>query len=350
MASIRRTLSPVPRPGTALNGEVCSVASPLSRSSTCAQNYPPSSGLFSSLSSSLDSQAFVLGVFSPRTSRPFEKSKFKGQVWRRVLFQFFICFMVGIFIGFTPFSSMNLSMNLMSKHQAFSFEVISTVGNFQPYDSVSGNDMKENATVESQLMESKPIDGINASVESQLKESKPIDAISEDTISNVSLVQESDLELRKLLIIVTPTYARPFQAYYLNRLAHTLKLISPPLLWIVVEMTSQSAETADILRRTGVMYRHLVCNVNLTDVRDRSVHQRNVALSHIETHHLDGIVYFADDSNIYLTDLFEQMRKIRYSLNISFKYIKCSLLLFIFYIFFLPLLFSPSALSCMVLF
>ncbi|KAI7988616.1 putative beta-1,4-xylosyltransferase IRX9H [Camellia lanceoleosa] len=52
-------------------------------------------------------------------------------------------------------------------------------------------------------------------------------------------------------------------------------------------MGSQSPETADILRRNGgVMYRHLVCNKNLTDIKDRAVHQRNVALSHIETHSL----------------------------------------------------------------
>ncbi|XWS72550.1 hypothetical protein CRYUN_Cryun02cG0049500 [Craigia yunnanensis] len=115
----------------------------------------------------------------------------------------------------------------------------------------------------------------------------------------------------KLLIVVTPTYARPLQAYYLNRLAYTLKLVQPPLLWIVVEMTSQSEETADILRRSSVIYRHLVCKKNLTDIKDRNVHQRNVALSHIETHHLDGILYFANEDNIYSIDLFEQMRRIR---------------------------------------
>lgn len=62
------------------------------------------------------------------------------------------------------------------------------------------------------------------------------------------------------------------------------------------------------------MYRHLVCEKNLTDVRDRSVHQRNVALFHIETHRLDGIIYFADEDNIYSEDLFKQMRQIRYFL------------------------------------
>lgn len=301
MASIRRTLSPVPRAGTAPNGEVCPVPSPLSRSSTFSQNYPPSTGLLSSLANKLDSQAFVLGVFSPRSSRfSLEKAKPKGQVWRRVLFQFFICFMGGIFIGLTPITSLNLSMNLMSKHQAFSFEVISTVGNFQSKDVISSN-----------VTQSDNVNKKNATVESQSKEWELIDGISGYVTDNRSLVQESDMEFQKLLIIVTPTYVRPFQAYYLNRLAYTLKLVAPPLLWIVVEMTSQSPETADMLRKTGVMYRHLVCNMNLTDISDRTIHQRNVALSHIETHHLDGIVYFADDDNIYSTDLFEQMRQIR---------------------------------------
>ncbi|GMP94858.1 hypothetical protein CsSME_00044139 [Camellia sinensis var. sinensis] len=77
-------------------------------------------------------------------------------------------------------------------------------------------------------------------------------------------------------------------------------------------MGSQSAETANILRRNGVMYRHLVCNKNLTDIKDRSVHQRNVALTHIEMHRLDGIVYFADDDNIYSVDLIGRMRQIRH--------------------------------------
>lgn len=315
MASIRRTLSPVPRPGTAMNGEACSVASPLSRSSSCAQSHPPSGGLLSALANTLDSQAYVFSVFSPRTSRPLEKSKLKGQVWRRALFQFFICFVVGVFIGFTPFSSMNLSTNIMSKHQAFSFDMMSAVGNFQPFDSVSRTGMPlelDNVAVKDSSTKKNVAMKENATMESQPKESKPVDGISEDTIGyDQSFLQESELESRKLLIVVTPTFVRPFQAYYLSRLAHTLKSISPPLLWIVVEMTSQSTETADLLRRTGVMYRHLVCNLNLTDVRDRRVHQRNVALSHIETHHLDGIVYFADDDNIYTTDLFEQMRQIR---------------------------------------
>lgn len=305
MASIRRALSPVPRPGTIRNGEVCSGASPLSKSSSSPQPYQPSGGLFSSLSSllgSLDSQGFVLSVLSPLSSRPLERSKPKVQFWRRSLFHFLISFMVGVFMGLTPLTSMNLSMNLMSKHQAFSFEVTSTVGNFQSYDNVTRTMM--------------PLDGgdikHNATLESEVKEVKLTEEIHGDKFDSQLLNENSNLASRKLLIIVTPTYAWPFQAYYLIRLAHTLKLVPPPLLWIVVEMTSQSAETADILRRTGVVYRHLVCNKNLSDIKDKFIHQRNMALSHIETHRLDGIVYFADGANFYLAELFEEMRQIRY--------------------------------------
>lgn len=52
------------------------------------------------------------------------------------------------------------------------------------------------------------------------------------------------------------------------------------------------------------MYKHLVCNKNLTDVRDKSIHQRNVALFYIETHRLDGIIYFANEENVYSIDIF----------------------------------------------
>ncbi|KAK4770493.1 hypothetical protein SAY87_031025 [Trapa incisa] len=75
-------------------------------------------------------------------------------------------------------------------------------------------------------------------------------------------------------------------------------------------MNAASMETADILRKSGAVYRHLVCKKNMTNVKDRGVHQRNTALEHIELHRLDGIVYFADDDNIYSMELFENLRQI----------------------------------------
>ncbi|KAK7410370.1 hypothetical protein VNO78_01101 [Psophocarpus tetragonolobus] len=292
MASIRRTLSPVPRAGTVANVEVCSVASPLSKSSSSPQNFTPSVGL--------DYRAFVFSVFSPRSFRAFERSKPRGQLWRKVLFHFFICFMVGVSIGLIPLASTHMSANLMPKHQAFSFEVISAVGNFQSFENVKIN-------VTPSINEAM---NFNSTLYSAVKERELTDEVAHN-IWDSQISENPYLESQKLLIIVTPTYNHPFQAYYLHRLSQTLKLVPPPLLWIVVEMTSQSEETADILRSSGIMYRHLICKTNLTNPSHRSILQRNVAIAHIETHHLDGILYFADDDNSYSVELFQQMREIR---------------------------------------
>ncbi|KAK8645131.1 hypothetical protein V6N13_118980 [Hibiscus sabdariffa] len=186
--------------------------------------------------------------------------------------------------------------------KAFAFEVVSTVGKFQTH-----NSSERNVT---STMSNPGVDN-SFTLEGLVQRQEIINGNLDNTPTNRSLPEDIDLETSKLLIVVTPTHAGPLQAYYLNRLAYTLKLVPPPLLWLVVEMTSQSDEAADILRKSGVMYRHLVCKKNLTDIKDRSIHQRNVALSHIETHRLDGIVYFANEDNIYSLDLFEQMRHIR---------------------------------------
>ncbi|XP_060208077.1 probable beta-1,4-xylosyltransferase IRX9H isoform X1 [Lycium barbarum] len=301
MASIRRTLSPVPRPGSAMNGESPVAASPLSKSSSCNHSYTPTGALMSSFGS-LDYalykvQTFVVGLLSRRSSRPLDRSKLKGLIWRRALLQFVFCFVLGVFIGLTPL--LNLSTNFISKHQALSFDVL------QPEENARSYGVSRNMT---STIEDLPITD-NSTSEPKLVHVELKDEIAFNAPFNQSLDQELMVS-RKLLIIVTPTEIRPFQAHYLNRLAYALKLVPSPLLWIVVEMNSQSVETADILRRTGVMYRHLVCSKNLTDVKEKNVHLRNVALSHIERHRLDGIVYFADEHNIYSADIFEQMRQI----------------------------------------
>jgi galactosylgalactosylxylosylprotein 3-beta-glucuronosyltransferase 1 len=131
------------------------------------------------------------------------------------------------------------------------------------------------------------------------------------------------------LIVVTPTRARPLQAYHLHRLAHTLRLVPQPLLWLVVERgAAATRETAALLRGCGVMYRHLVASPRRDDDDARrrrrpgrpapeprgggGLRQRNAALDHIEQHRIHGIVYFADEDNVYSLDLFQQLRSIRY--------------------------------------
>jgi galactosylgalactosylxylosylprotein 3-beta-glucuronosyltransferase 1 len=69
------------------------------------------------------------------------------------------------------------------------------------------------------------------------------------------------------------------------------------------------------------MYRHLPSSHrDAPDARrrppehaaERSLRrQRNAALDHIEHHRIHGLVYFADEDNVYSLDLFHQLRGIR---------------------------------------
>lgn len=236
-------------------------------------------------------------------------TKRKVQVWKRALLHFLLCFFLGILFGFIPYSTLNFSPSIAydkpKTRQEFAFEVKNIPTNARLDFSQAGN--------RGRLIETITIDGSeNREESSELEEmDSEMNSAGTDPIPLVSTVRSLDFVTRKLLIIVTPTYNQAFQAMYLNRLAQTLRLVQPPLLWIVVEMPAQSKETADVLRKTGVMYRHLVCDNNATDVKDRSAHQRNVALAHIEQHRLDGIVYFVDDNNVYTLELFEQLREIK---------------------------------------
>lgn len=256
MASIRRTLSPAnhDRASSFQNG---STPSPLSLNSPCQK--PSSSRLFVGL------RRFFAGALPERPSR--RKS------WRRSFYRCLLCFFIGLLLGVLPFGHID-----DVRTQDFSFEVKPEAVRVQ----------------EDEIKVTKAV-------------SKPDDV---EVKFDVMLKEKFDYQPRKLLIVVTPTYNRSLQAYYLNRLAQVLKLVNPPVLWIVVEMNAQSPETAAILRNTGVMYRHLVCKKNSTDIKDRGVQQRNTALEHIELHKLDGIVYFADDDNIYALELFERIREI----------------------------------------
>ncbi|KAK1275768.1 putative beta-1,4-xylosyltransferase IRX9H [Acorus gramineus] len=241
MASIRRTLSPSNHDRTHVNGVVG--ASPLS-------NPPPPSQKHSSG----DLRRLLAGAFflhrHPRRIPP----------WKQSLLRFLLFFLLGFFLGVSPFVSLG--------REGFDADL------------------------------PRATEDLGRTILTVRKHA----AIGGGTVSMVP---------RKLVIVVTPTYNRAHQAFYLNRVAATLKLVRPPLLWIVVEAEAVSAETAEMLRGTGVMYRHLVCKKNMTNVKDRGVHQRNVALEHIEQHRLDGIIYFADDDNIYSVKLFERIREIR---------------------------------------
>ncbi|PSS31533.1 Beta-1,4-xylosyltransferase [Actinidia chinensis var. chinensis] len=265
MASIRRTLSPYPDRTYHNGGTPFSVKSPSHKLLTGRCSSPVPTFV-------VGVRRFLDGVFLQWHSR-------KGhQTWKRPFYRCLLFFFLGFLLGLTLFGSVE-----DIRRQDFSFEIKPPTVNVQEDVDILTVARPDNFVV----------DKVELGVERRL---------------NVN--EKFDFVPRKVLIVVTPTYNQALQAYYLNRLGQVLRLVPTPLVWIVVEMETLSVETTEILMKTGVVYRHLVCAKNSTDVKNRGVHQRNAALEHIEHHKLDGIVYFADDDNIYSLELFESLRKI----------------------------------------
>lgn len=269
MASIRRTLSPYHDRPYQNGGNPFSVES---ASHKVLYNGKASSPL----------PSFGLGVLKFFVGGLFPKNSRKGvNSWKKWIYRCTMFFSLGFLLGMAPFGGVE---DVRGRDFSFDERFVA-----KPVESVKEENVQNLPVVE------KP------------EENFVVDKVE---LGVVDVNERLDFVPRKQLIVVTPTYNRALQAYYLNRLGQVLRLVPPPLLWIVVEMNAESLETADIVRKTGVMYRHLVTKKNLTDVKDRGVHQRNTALEHIEHHKLDGIVYFADDDNIYSLELFESLRAI----------------------------------------
>ncbi|XP_078434767.1 putative glucuronosyltransferase Os03g0287800 [Wolffia australiana] len=112
---------------------------------------------------------------------------------------------------------------------------------------------------------------------------------------------------RKLVITVTTTTTTEtgdLKNALLRKTAVALSLVPPPLLWLVVEPQPTVNSTAELLRRTTVMYRHLPSDP-ISSVED----QNNLALSHIAKHRLDGLVLFAPISAVFDLRLFDHIRR-----------------------------------------
>ncbi|KAJ0025627.1 hypothetical protein Pint_08560 [Pistacia integerrima] len=281
MASIRRTLSPAYHDRSYQNGSSTTFPAANSPSHRLLHNGKYSSSPLPSINSvTVNLRRFL----SSRKS------------WRKSLYRCLLFFLVGIVLGMsrlTPFGHVTEIEN----HDVF-FEIKPPHVNVQ-FDSDNMELISRRDTELINRRDEVVLNTVSFGVEKK-NESETID----------NYRYRYDFVPRKQLIVITPTYNRAMQAYYLNRLAQVLRLVQPPVLWIVVEENAASFETAEMLRKTGVMYRHLVCQKNLSNVKDRGVHQRNVGLEHIEMHRLDGIVYFADDDNVYTIDLFESLREI----------------------------------------
>lgn len=285
------------------NGSAAPVANHLHITATPGTNLgfpattPPTAT--ADLSSTNDKSCFPLSLMKFLHRREsYERSKLKGSLWKKPFLPVMLCFLLGFLVGFMPFSSPRSSVYTSEVGDVVQDELsLEGQTHLQHESSNIGDGENQVEVAKANLISMNLTDGTKVS------STLPAHGVTGNRML--------DPTFSKLLMVVTPTYNRPLQALYLTRLSHTLKLVSSPLLWLVVEMPAQSTETATLLRKTGLMYRHLVCKKNMTDVKDRGVHQRNAALAHIEQHQLDGIVYFADDDNVYSLDLFDQMRKIK---------------------------------------
>ncbi|XP_022772999.1 LOW QUALITY PROTEIN: probable beta-1,4-xylosyltransferase IRX9H [Durio zibethinus] len=253
MASIRRTLSPAYHDRSYQNGA----------------GFSSPSNKFLPNGNSKNSLVFLVSAF-PVLFTAVNLVYRKG--WRRSFCRCLFFFLIGFVLGITPFG--HIDTDIQAKDFAFP-ELKPSHVNLEFDDQI--------------------VNSVSLGVNSRFQEQKEFTDL---------------IEPLKQLIVVTPTYNRGLQAYFLNRLGQVLRLVKPPLVWIVVEEKAASFETAEILRKTGVMYRHVVCTLNSSNVKDRGVHQRNAALEHIERHKLDGIVFFADDDNVYTLELFERLRTI----------------------------------------
>ncbi|KAI4349192.1 hypothetical protein L6164_009816 [Bauhinia variegata] len=209
-----------------------------------------------------------------------ERSKKKVQLWKKAMVHFSLCFVMGFFTGFAP----TAKSSIFSSHVA-----ASNTSKIAP----------QPINVNSSLM----VPQTPAPLPSRPRISKHT--------KKLHVKAEQELKPRRTVIIVTPTSTKlPFQAVFLRRLANTIKLVPQPLLWIVVEKRRESTELSELLRKTGIMYRHLVFKENFTDLEAELNHQRNLALKHIEHHRISGIVHFAGLTNVYDLEFFHHLRDI----------------------------------------
>ncbi|RWW75552.1 hypothetical protein BHE74_00016414 [Ensete ventricosum] len=225
-----------------------------------------------------------------------DRSKKRNQLWKKALVHFALCFVMGFFTGFAPHSTATLF-----SHRRADRQPVTGIG-FLPAAPVEQVVEPDGEAVNRSLIEI-PRSAVAAAVAPG--------ADNDDPPPPAEGSVEAQPPSRRLLIIVTTTRADDrFQGALLLRLAHTLRLVPPPLLWVVVQAYAEAPATAAMLRTTGLMYRHLTFKENFTDPAAEADHQRNVALSHVEYHRLTGIVHFAGASNAYDLRFFDEIREI----------------------------------------
>ncbi|PON67190.1 Glycosyl transferase [Trema orientale] len=120
----------------------------------------------------------------------------------------------------------------------------------------------------------------------------------------------------RTVVVVTPTYVRTFQALHMTGLMHSLMLVPYDLVWIVVEAGGATNETASILAKSGIRTIHVGFDQrmpNSWEGRHRlEARMRLRGLRTVRDQKLDGIVMFADDSNMHSMELFDEIQNVQW--------------------------------------
>ncbi|XP_051115005.1 beta-1,4-xylosyltransferase IRX14-like isoform X2 [Andrographis paniculata] len=139
-------------------------------------------------------------------------------------------------------------------------------------------------------------------------------------ISRVQLEQRNQFGEKnpRTVIAITPTYVRTFQALHLTGVMHSLMNLPYDVVWIVVEASVAGAttnETADLISKSGLKTIHIGFKGRIPllwdDRRALDSKMRIHALRVVRDKRLEGIVVFADDSNIHSMEFFDEIQKVR---------------------------------------
>ncbi|XP_057544366.1 beta-1,4-xylosyltransferase IRX14-like [Amaranthus tricolor] len=116
------------------------------------------------------------------------------------------------------------------------------------------------------------------------------------------------------VIVVTPTYVRTFQALHLTGVMHSLMNAPYDVVWIVVEAGGPTNETTNLIAKSGLKTIHVGFDrkmpVTWADRHRVEDLMRVQALRLVRDRKLDGIVVFADDSNMHSMEFFDEVQKV----------------------------------------
>ncbi|CAN1191183.1 Probable beta-1,4-xylosyltransferase IRX14H [Linum perenne] len=121
----------------------------------------------------------------------------------------------------------------------------------------------------------------------------------------------------KTIIAVTPTYVRTFQTLHLTGVVHSLMLVPYDVVWIVVEAGGVTNETAHMVSKSGLKNTiHVGVEEKMPNTwegRHRLESQMRIqALRVVREKKLDGIVMFADDSNMHSMEFFDEIQNVNW--------------------------------------